>query len=65
MEIRQIRYFLAVQETGSFTKASEKMFVTQPALSAAVKTLEQELGVELLRRSHKQVTLTPAGRRFL
>ena len=64
MEIRQIRYFLAVQETGSFTKASEKMFVTQPALSAAVKSLEQELGVELLRRSHKQVTLTPAGRRF-
>ncbi len=64
MEIRQIRYFLAVQETGSFTKAAEKMFVTQPALSAAVKTLEEELGVELLRRSHKRVTLTPSGVRF-
>jgi len=64
MEIRQIRYFLAVQENGSFTKAAEKMFVTQPALSAAVKSLEEELGVSLLRRSHKQVTLTPAGLRF-
>lgn len=64
MEIRQIRYFLAVQETGSFTRAAEKMFVTQPALSAAIKTLEEELGVELLRRSHKRVTLTPAGVRF-
>lgn len=64
MEIRQIRYFLAVQETGSFTKAAEKMFVTQPALSAAIKNLEEELGVELLHRSHKQVTLTPAGSRF-
>jgi len=64
MEIRQIRYFLAVQETGNFTRASEKMFVTQPALSAAVKSLEEELGVTLLKRSHKRVTLTPAGLRF-
>lgn len=44
MEIRQIRYFLAVQETGNFTRAAEKMHVTQPALSAAIKALEEELG---------------------
>lgn len=64
MEIRQIRYFLAVQETGSFTKASEKMFVTQPALSTAIKALEEELGAELLVRKPKRITLTPAGLRF-
>ncbi|MCV6588834.1 MAG: LysR family transcriptional regulator [Marinobacterium sp.] len=64
MELRQIRYFLAVQETGSFTRAAEKMFVTQPALSAAIKTLEEELGVQLLVRSHKRVSLTAEGLRF-
>jgi len=64
MELRQIRYFLAVQETGSFTRAAEKMFVTQPALSSAVKSLEEELGVQLLVRSHKRVSLTAAGLRF-
>ena len=64
MELRQIRYFLAVQETGSFTRASEKLFVTQPALSSAVKALEEELGATLLKRSHKRVSLTAAGLRF-
>ncbi|MDI3326720.1 LysR family transcriptional regulator [Pontibacterium granulatum] len=64
MEIRQIRYFLAVQETGSFTKAAEKMFVTQPALSTAIKALEEELGAELLVRKPKRISLTPAGLRF-
>lgn len=63
MEIRQIRYFLTIQETGSFTKASEKLFVTQPTLSAAIKSLEEELGAKLLKRG-RQVTLTPAGLRF-
>lgn len=64
MEIRQIRYFLAVQETGSFTRAAEKMFVTQPALSTAVKALEEELGAALLIRKPRRITLTPAGLRF-
>lgn len=64
MEIRQIRYFLAVQETGSFTRAAETMFVTQPALSTAIKALEEELGSELLVRKPKRITLTPAGLRF-
>lgn len=64
MEIRQIRYFLAVQETGNFTRAAEKMHVTQPALSAAIKALEEELGAALLFRGRKRATLTPAGIRF-
>lgn len=64
MELRQIRYFLAVQETGSFTRAAEKMFVTQPALSAAIKALEEELGTQLLVRSPKRASLTAAGLRF-
>lgn len=64
MEIRQIRYFLAVQETGSFTKAAEKMYITQPALSTAIKLLEEELGAALLVRKPKRISLTPAGLRF-
>ncbi|MBY4678091.1 LysR family transcriptional regulator [Marinobacterium arenosum] len=64
MEIRQLRYFLAVQESGSFTQAAKQLYVTQPALSAAIKALEEELGCALLKRQPKRVTLTPAGLRF-
>ena len=64
MELRQIRYFLAVQETGTFTKAAERLFVTQPALSSGIKGLEEELGVKLFERGHKRATLTPEGIRF-
>ena len=64
MEMRQIRYFLAVEETGTFTKAAEKVFVSQPALSAGVKALEEQLGVQLLVRGKKRVSLTPEGLRF-
>lgn len=64
MEIRQIRYFLAIQECGSFTRAAEQLYVTQPALSAAIRSLEEELGSKLLNRLPKRVTLTAAGLKF-
>jgi DNA-binding transcriptional LysR family regulator len=64
MELYQIRHFAAVAETGSFTKAATRAAVSQPALSASIAKLEQELGVKLFHRSSRSVTLTPAGRRF-
>ena len=65
MELRHLRYFLAVGEASSFTKAAARLRVAQPALSRQVQDLEDEIGVELLRRSPRGVTLTAEGRLFL
>lgn len=64
MDLYQIRYFLAIAEAGSFTKAAEQLFVSQPSLSAGIKKLEQELETTLLERGGRGVLLTPAGRLF-
>jgi LysR family transcriptional regulator, carnitine catabolism transcriptional activator len=61
MDLRKISYFLAVAEHGGFTRASEAVLASQPALSLAVKKLEQELGVQLFHRIGHDVRLTPAG----
>ncbi len=61
MELRDLRCFLAIVETGSFTKAAEQVFVSQPSLSKSVKRLEQELQVSLLERSTRFVRITDAG----
>ncbi len=63
MNFHQIRYVLAVAETGSFTKGAERCFVSQPTLSAGIKKLEDELGASLFDRG-RRATLTPAGIRF-
>lgn len=65
MDMGRIRYFLAIAETGSFTKASERLFVSQPSLSAGIKKLERELGILLFERGGRGVVLTPGGRVFL
>lgn len=62
MEIYQLRGFLAVAKTKSFTQAAELLFLTQPALSLQIKALETELGQPLFERQGRQVLLTPAGR---
>lgn len=62
MTIVQLEYLLAVANHGSFSLASEYCFVTQPSLSSQVKNLENELGVILLNRNDKPITLTDAGR---
>lgn len=59
------RYIRVIAETGSFTKAAEKLYVTQPALSILVKKLENELGKELFIRNRKKVILTEEGQRYL
>src|SRR5258708_13073528 len=66
MELRHLRYFVAVAEEGSLTLAAEKRLHTaQPSLSRQIRDLEYEVGVALLTRSVHGVELTPAGRAFL
>ena len=62
MELRHLRYFLAVGEALNFTKAAAQLRVAQPALSRQVQDLEDEIGVDLLRRSPRGVTLTAEGK---
>src|SRR4051794_41945676 len=65
MSLRQMEYFAAVVEEGSFTRAAERLFVTQPALSHQIKALEKSVGGALLERRPHAVYLTPMGRAFL
>jgi hypothetical protein len=61
MELYQIRHFAAVAENGSFTKAAIRAAVSQPALSASIAKLEEELGVKLFHRSPKIGHAHPSG----
>ena len=61
MNSTQIKCFLALSETLNFTKAASRLYLTQPALSRQIVTLEQELNTLLFIRDSKNVSLTPAG----
>ena len=65
MELHQLRYLVAVAEEGSFTRAAARERVAQPAVSAAVRQLERELGVELIERGRRGARPTEAGRAVL
>lgn len=65
MRLRQLEYFIAICQSGSFTAAAQHLLVAQPSLSQQVRSLERELGVQLLERGRQGVLLTAAGRVFL
>lgn len=65
MTLQQIYYALVIAEAGSMNKAAEKLFISQPTMTAAIKELEQETGITLFLRSNKGVSITNEGSEFL
>lgn len=64
MEFRQVKYLLEIVRCGGFTRAAESLNISQPSLSTSVQKLEDELGVTLLNRQERKITLTAEGRAF-
>lgn len=65
MELRHLRYFIALGETENFRRAADKLHLAQPALSRQIRSLENEIGVQLLDRLSRGTKLSPAGQAFL
>ncbi len=65
MTIQQIKYVIGIAQAGSFNKASEKLFISQPSLTSTIHDLEDELGIQIFNRSGRGVTLTQDGEDFL
>lgn len=65
MTLQQLRYVTAVADHGSMNEAAKMLYVSQPSLSGAVKELEEEVGIEIFKRTNKGVLLTPEGEEFL
>lgn len=65
MNITQLKYVLEIAGSASMREASTKLYVSQPALSASIRELEDELGILIFERTNKGISLTDAGREFL
>jgi DNA-binding transcriptional LysR family regulator len=61
IEFRHLKYILAIAETGNFTRAANRLFLTQPSLSRQIKDLEDDIGFPIFLRNPKSVDITPAG----
>ena len=61
MTLMQMKYAIAVADTKSMNEAARSLFITQPSLSASIKELENEIGVELFKRTNRGITVTPEG----
>ena len=65
MTLQQLRYAIGIAKVGSFNKAAEALFISQPSLTAAIHELEDEIGIVIFNRSSRGVTLTPEGEEFV
>lgn len=65
MTLTQLKYVITVAEATSMNEAAKQLFISQPSLSAAIKDLEEEIGIEVFRRNNKGVVLTPEGEEFV
>lgn len=65
MTLNQLRYVVEAAASGSITEAAQRLFITQPSLTAAIHSLEEELGITIFRRTNKGITLTVKGEEFL
>lgn len=65
MTLAQLRYAITVAGASSMNEAAGKLFISQPSLSASIKELEAEVGVELFKRTNRGISVTPEGEEFI
>ena len=65
MTLQQIYYALTIAKTGSMNKAADKLFISQPTLTSAIKALEEEINITIFNRTNKGVVATAEGNEFL
>ena len=65
MTLTQLRYAITVANSDSMNEAARNLFISQPSLSAAIKELEEEFGIEVFRRTNRGISVTPEGEEFI
>ena len=65
MTLTQLKYAITVAQSGSMNEAARRLFISQPSLSSAIKDLEQEIGIEVFRRTNRGISITPEGEEFI
>ena len=65
MTLAQLKYAITVAGTSSMNEAAKKLFISQPSLSASIKDLEEEVGVEIFKRTNRGISVTPKGEEFI
>ena len=65
MTLTQLRYAITVANSDSMNEAARNLFISQPSLSAAIKELEEEVGIEVFRRTNRGISVTPEGEEFI